>query len=355
MGHTFKTKLSWTPRGYNRTLTTDLSLSVGGLPTEIRVTKLPNKMDYKAGETFDPTGIIVHAYYEDGSDYGTVLNSELSFDPMNVSAATSNLYTDGDGVNCLKVHLVYNFVQPYYGGQKDIAAIGPKLGTNGDETTTIGAFRMMNVGDNPPQLGEVASVLLGTRYQDNNPSWNNYWKVIQGNSINDAWMAYKGTYDLYFLRVGWSPHLNSNEFKTFGYEFTELPISTKNPNEAGDLQPAAPEITVIWHRPADGATLTCPLTLNVEPGPSPDPPGPVVPEKVVGGDDVAIPAQAHSGDNTITGATYPNATSVGDDAFNGCTNLQTTNIPNAGVIGLRAFADCEKLTNITDGSLSATT
>lgn len=339
MGHSFKTKLSWTPKGYDKTLTTDLSLSVGDLPTEIRVTKLPNKMDYKVGETFNPDGIIVHAYYEDGSDYGTVLNSELSYDPMKIGPNDGNARYDKDGVHIAVLTMVpfdaSGLLYPYY----DEKPYSPSLVH--PQGGYIVAPELIN--------GNSYYVTVYGGYTYIKPTSTQQWTTNSGTYwVNPD--GYTATRFLFRVINGWkdTEPIVDTSLVSENDSFFDLDNETINKGLTRGLS-----VTVIWHRPSDGATLTCPLTLNVEP--SPDPPGPVVPEKVVGGDDVAIPAQAHSGDKTITGANYPEAQSVGDDAFNGCTNLETTNIPNAGVIGLRAFADCEKLTNITDGSLSATT
>ena len=317
MGHTFKTKLSWTPRGYDRTLTTDLSLSVGGLPTKIRVTKLPDKMDYYDGDTFDPTGIIVHAYYEDGSDYGTVLNSELSYDPMIVSGGVA-----------MHANL------PIGSGSALSFKGGPATyETNGYRFTF------------PEGKGNTVITNLDTGYQI---SWYSAYN-FNADTITKIWVEYNNDrYELHFSTANYRPD-GTIISGTGG-------VCTSDPRIYGNY-PDGSSITVIWHRPADGATLTCPLTLNVDPspGPTPDPPGPDVPEKVIGDDDVAIPAQAHSGDKTITGANYPNATSVGNDAFNDCSNLKTVNISSATTIGDRAFSDCGWLTSITDESITATT
>lgn len=49
------------------------------LPSYIRVTVLPQKLDYIAGETIDYTGLVVHAYTRSGIDMGAVPFGELVF------------------------------------------------------------------------------------------------------------------------------------------------------------------------------------------------------------------------------------------------------------------------------------
>lgn len=70
------------------------------LPVSITVTRPPNKTEYEDGETINPTGIIVHAYYADGTDYGTVLNSELSYFPTTAEAegGSGDVYITPDGI-----------------------------------------------------------------------------------------------------------------------------------------------------------------------------------------------------------------------------------------------------------------
>ena len=69
-----KVHVGWVPQQapINKRYKTSFKIGVGGLPTKISVTKLPDKTVYKEGETFNPSGIIVHAYYEDDSELSTV-------------------------------------------------------------------------------------------------------------------------------------------------------------------------------------------------------------------------------------------------------------------------------------------
>lgn len=55
------------------------------IPSSIKVTTPPTKTTYHDGDTLNPSGIIVHKYYGDGTDAGTILESELKYDPMTIS------------------------------------------------------------------------------------------------------------------------------------------------------------------------------------------------------------------------------------------------------------------------------
>lgn len=56
------------------------------IPSSIQVTTPPSKTTYQDGDTLNPSGIIVHKYFGDGTDAGTILSSELKYDPIIVSS-----------------------------------------------------------------------------------------------------------------------------------------------------------------------------------------------------------------------------------------------------------------------------
>ena len=74
------------------------------LPESIAITTQPTKTEYIDGETIDTTGIVVHAYYADGTDYGAVEDSELSITPneADVELISRETYI-GDGINAIRV------------------------------------------------------------------------------------------------------------------------------------------------------------------------------------------------------------------------------------------------------------
>ena len=49
---------------------------------------------------------------------------------------------------------------------------------------------------------------------------------------------------------------------------------------------------------------------------------------------------------TPTSANFPNATEIGELAFNSCSELTSVNIPNATKIGRHAFSNCSSLTSV---------
>lgn len=81
------------------------------LPVRIEVTTPPTKTEYEDGETIDPTGIVVHAYYAGGSDYGAVPNSELSYEPETASGGSGGTWSGGSSA---WVNFTYSPAPGYY-------------------------------------------------------------------------------------------------------------------------------------------------------------------------------------------------------------------------------------------------
>lgn len=73
----------------------------------------------------------------------------------------------------------------------------------------------------------------------------------------------------------------------------------------------------------------------------------VIPEKIEG-KDVKVAAEAFKGNTTIEEVEIQGSVSVGDSAFEGCTNLESLTIQEGTKsIGDNAFKDCENLENVT--------
>ena len=73
----------------------------------------------------------------------------------------------------------------------------------------------------------------------------------------------------------------------------------------------------------------------------------VIPEKIEG-KDVKVAAEAFKGNTTIEEVEIQGSVSVGDSAFEGCTNLESLTIQEGTEsIGDNAFKDCENLENVT--------
>jgi hypothetical protein len=59
---------------------------IGGLPAYIRITTLPSDLEYAEGEPVSIDGIVVKAYYGDGTEWGIVPFDELLFEPSTATA-----------------------------------------------------------------------------------------------------------------------------------------------------------------------------------------------------------------------------------------------------------------------------
>lgn len=64
------------------------------------------------------------------------------------------------------------------------------------------------------------------------------------------------------------------------------------------------------------------------------------------GDATSIVMHAFRG-SSITSADFPEATSIGDYAFYGCSSLQSINIPKATTIAFSAFNSCSQLKSVS--------
>lgn len=66
------------------------------LPSSIRITVLPRKVDYIVGETIDYTGLVVHAYTKSGIDLGAVPFDELVFTVTTAQGGDSFFTAESD-------------------------------------------------------------------------------------------------------------------------------------------------------------------------------------------------------------------------------------------------------------------
>ena len=66
------------------------------LPSSIRITVLPQKVDYTEGETIDYTGLVVHAYTRSGIDLGAVPLDELVLSVTTAHGADSFFTAESD-------------------------------------------------------------------------------------------------------------------------------------------------------------------------------------------------------------------------------------------------------------------
>ena len=227
------------------------------LPTRIVMSSLPYDTSYVDGETINFTGAEVTAYYEDGSSYGVVPFEELTFEPTVADSSGGNEYSDGDGVNCIAI--TYEYIEnSKWSGWGYPNALG---------TQTGGSF-----GDFPASLGggSGSATLLVTRYNN-----YTYVKRIAGDNNHLDLICYHVGQTVYGLKDGWfrsgttTATSSTTQFKntTWREYLTNVPESTKDPNNAGNILPTGnrQEISVSWPRIKDEKVLTTSFTITVEP------------------------------------------------------------------------------------------
>ena len=216
------------------------------LPSYIRVTVLPAKIDYTVGETIDYTGLVVHAYTKSGIDMGVVPFNELILPAEKAGEGWAEEWTDGHGLNAMMLACT-----PHYG-----------VNWRGEEYTVyVGQVIGADDYGNPASYGTggtAPSTRLITRYNN-----YNYGLLITGPDTSHMYSDFPpqpGTQSRgWGLSGGSSATINKNSFA--GLSFSDLlvnvPVSTKDPRtvDPSTLYAVGESIPVQWHRPGDGELL----------------------------------------------------------------------------------------------------
>lgn len=216
------------------------------LPSYIRVTVLPQKIDYTVGETIDYTGLVVHAYTKSGIDMGAVPFNELILPAQKAGEGWSDQWTDGHGLNAMMLACTPHYAMNWRGEEYTVY-VGQVIGT--DEY------------GNPASYGSgysEPSTRLITRYNG-----YNYGLLITGPGTTDMYSDRPQTPGE--LSRGWilygstSAELNKNTFTNamWAEYLTNVPVSTEDPRtvDPSTLYAVGESIPVQWHRPGDGQLL----------------------------------------------------------------------------------------------------
>lgn len=255
---------------YSYTVNDDHEVIKTKIPSSIRVTKNPDKTSYQNGETINPSGIIVHAYYADGGDHGTILNSELTFEPL----VADSLKVEGGGYTSdLDTG---NFQKPIptsdmYGYRVDYTAFS----ANRHEKRTY------------VPTGGAKFVLV-----HKNQSWNDAYLVSKGTPLtakytlidetagtittedivisNPSAVTIDGKTAYYTSFHSVQPGSINNSFEGVYVNNGEYVNALLNANTAwtvmyGTASGGGQPITVKWNRPTDGKTLTDTFNIDVSP------------------------------------------------------------------------------------------
>lgn len=228
------------------------------LPSYIRVTVMPSKLDYTVGETIDYTGLVVHAYTKSGIDMGVVPFNELILPAEKAGEGWAEEWTDGHGLNAMQIAYTPHWnreewVQIYPGriDEEQVFVCGSALGTINGKPASYGDY-----SKNP-----TPGTLFVTRYQD-----TNYMASVAGSRRMDVFAYWSGELLAdQVKRTGWfyasgsSGEAGINKFvsATGGEWITNIPVSTVDPTtvDPSTLYSIGEAIPVQWHRSGDGELL----------------------------------------------------------------------------------------------------
>lgn len=220
------------------------------LPSYIRVTVLPQKIDYTVGESIDYTGLVVHAYTKSGIDLGVVPFNELILPAGKAGEGWAEEWTDGHGLNAIMLAYTPTWTRTKSGLEEQeiqVFCSTSPLGTYQGAPATYG--------------GGGPGTLLFTRYNG-----SNYAASVAGDRHADMFCHYDGPsfspgYEVY----GWMSRGSSsalagiNKFEGMDWAeyITGIPESTVNPAtvDPSTLYSIGESIPVQWHRPGDGELL----------------------------------------------------------------------------------------------------
>lgn len=231
------------------------------LPSYIRVTVLPQKIDYTVGESIDYTGLVVHAYTKSGIDMGVVPFNELILSAEKAGEGWAEQWTDGHGLNAMQIAYTPHWnraewVQIYPGriDENQVFVCGSALGTRDGHPATYG--------------GGTPGTLFVTRYYvPAYGTYRNYMASMAGSRECNRYEYYAGELTDSGQRIltGWfstggsGARAGDKVFQSVSWEqeLTDIPVSTVDPTtvDPSTLYSIGESIPVQWHRPGDGELL----------------------------------------------------------------------------------------------------
>lgn len=233
------------------------------VPSLISVTKRPDRLGYRIGDTIDYTGIVVHAYAADGTDMGEIPFNELIFPEDKVR---SIYYSDGNGINAKTIYYT-----PHWNRQVWVVGIpGKPVGTV-DQELIYSCSEILGSKDGRPAtyMGTSPGTLLATRYNG-----SNYLACLTGTNKADLAVYYTAEREAQVIKYGWmfaggsSGVIQNKKFSGAGFRdsITDLPVSTRNPLDVSTdtLSPSSiMAVPVQWERPGDNELLKTSFDINI--------------------------------------------------------------------------------------------
>ena len=221
------------------------------MPVRIEIVTPPDKTSYIPLEPINTAGMVVKAYYGDDSEYGVIPRNEITIDPI-VAPATpteSDIYTDGNGVTCVKLSMSDAYWKNSW--QQEIQY----------STKVVGENTYKNIGVEKPYLDDYY-VTVYNHLVYMKPLTHDFFSINMCNVNRET-----GDWGWHGGRRYNNNWIHSSD--TSGDYFTLLPVSTANPENAGDLAKVC-QVTVSYLR-EDGQELTDTFEITVN-DPTPVPP-----------------------------------------------------------------------------------
>ena len=226
--------------------TADVYVTTDRLPVRIEVTTPPTKTEYVDGELLDPTGIVLTAYYEDGTEWGHPA-SNITYSPhyadvdqaASGSGASSDLNTNWaqpiplyDAVTVERDGSVFDLFYPVNGAVMLIY--------ESTRSSIHVYFASANSGIIGRQTLSAIDITANNQYTING-------KTVYYAKSGHGWIA--GSWDSVEPQIATRSEPDKNTLWTAVYGT----ITTEG----------AQPITVTWKRPTDGEELTTSFDITV--------------------------------------------------------------------------------------------
>lgn len=228
------------------------------LPTSIEIQVPPSKLQYYDGESISTSGMVVKAYYADDTEWGTVPLSEITIDPTTATASEGEEYSDGDGVNALRIwYEKHSYYMPEYGRTYEQYVYPYVLGVEGNFLYTVGGS----------SVGEVYVTRYNNKLYACRISGTNEFNLY---GIYPADSEHQTDFGWWFAFSGGTTYRTTNYFtKSVWNVITNVPESTKDPTEIdpSSLRPTSGSqtITVKWTPDGGEDELTDTFDITVVP------------------------------------------------------------------------------------------
>lgn len=232
------------------------------LPSSIEVTTLPRFTTYFNGATIGKEGMVVKAYYGDGTEYGIINNDEITLNPTQAAYdAKSGITIDLEDTSILQFPANNPIVVSEVSGSYNMPSPNSVNGYVYDVSGS-GVVYVVHCQDNTSSSHNME--WLSKAPFTLKRGWGEIGKVVPNETINVSLINDEYAGDYYLARAGTSreePPFPVNPFANGFYTPNDFArqIWADGERQAGMTQ----TITVSWPRPADGEVLTTTFEITV--------------------------------------------------------------------------------------------